>query len=148
MPLQLGPKEPRLRLETNVQPEDRAGSVDSAIESVTEPQTRSPSQGKVVIDVICLHADDTVGVGHKAFDANVVCNLANDMIKLAMQIPQCDVRWAACLLDKTIQCNRFVLTTREALRNWVTLSLTESERMPNFDPGMHSQYRSGLGRLK
>jgi hypothetical protein len=42
---------------------DRLGQVETAIESLTYPISGSPSHGKRVSGIICLHVDDIFCVG-------------------------------------------------------------------------------------
>ena len=51
---------------------------EKAIESLTDPITRSPSHGKLVSGIICLHVDDLFCVGDKDFLHHVVSAIQKD----------------------------------------------------------------------
>ena len=52
--------------------------IETAIESLTDPITGSPSHGKSVSGIICLHVDDLVCVGDKEFYHHVVSAIQKD----------------------------------------------------------------------
>ena len=52
--------------------------IEKAIESLTDPITGSPSHGKLVSGIICLHVDDLVCVGDKEFYHHVVSAIQKD----------------------------------------------------------------------
>ena len=52
--------------------------IEKAIESLTDPITGSPSHGKSVSGIICLHVDDLFCVGDKEFYHHVVSAIQKD----------------------------------------------------------------------
>ena len=81
----------RLRFKTNVKTSaretsqiqfDRPEQVEKAIESLTYPISGSPSHGKRVAGIICLHVDDIFCVGDKEFYQHVVASTQQKIIKL------------------------------------------------------------------
>ena len=52
--------------------------IEKAIEPLTDPKTRSPSHGKSVSGIICLHVDDLFCVGDKEFYHHVVSAIQKD----------------------------------------------------------------------
>ena len=52
--------------------------IEKAIESLTDPITGSPSHGKSVSGIICLHVDDLFCVGDKEFCHHVVSAIQKD----------------------------------------------------------------------
>ena len=52
--------------------------IEKAIESLTDPITGSPSHGKLVSGIICLHVDDLFCVGDKELYHHVVSAIQKD----------------------------------------------------------------------
>ena len=52
--------------------------IENVIESLTDPITGSPSHGKSVSGIICLHVDDLFCVGDKEFYHHVVSAIQKD----------------------------------------------------------------------
>ena len=52
--------------------------MENAIESLTDPNSGSPSQGKIVSGIICLRVDAICCVGDNEFYHNVVASIQRD----------------------------------------------------------------------
>ena len=57
---------------------DVSEGIDQAIESLTDPITGSPSRGKTVSGIICLHVDDLFCVGDQEFYQCVISSIQKD----------------------------------------------------------------------
>ena len=52
--------------------------IEQAIESLTDPISRSPSHGTYVSGIICLHVDDVFCVGDREFCQHVITSVMTD----------------------------------------------------------------------
>ena len=94
---------------------DVSDGIEQAIESLTDPITGSPSRGKTVSGIICLHVDDLFCVGYQEFYQCVIASIQKDS-----QIGSEDTNDVLCVGQricwKTDSSNSFIQVDQDRCR--------------------------------